>query len=70
MSEEIGSVRFTSYYGDTVYVAADRVLLIEDGGCGSRGVATRIIFDTGMKITVNEDHESVRRRIDGARSCG
>lgn len=70
MTDEVGAVRFTSYYGHPVYVMADRVLLIEDGGFGSRGISTVIHFDTGLKISVGEDHRKVARRIDGARSHG
>lgn len=70
MSDEVGSVRFTSYSGRTVYVAAERVLMIEQGSCGSRGVAAHIVFDTGARLTVNEEADSVRRRIDAARHYG
>ena len=70
MSDEVGSIRFTSYYGHTVYVAAERVLMIEEGSCGSRGAVSDIVFDTGARLTVNEDVESVRRRIDAAKHYG
>lgn len=70
MSDEVGSVRFKTYWGHTVYVAAERVLMIEEGSCGSRGVASHIVFDTGTRLTVNEDVESVRRRIDAAKHYG
>lgn len=59
-------IRFVHYYGHDVYVVPQRVLYIEDGGCGSRGLSARIHLDTGEKISVSGRVEDVQRAISEA----
>lgn len=45
-------IRLTDYYGNDCWVAPARVLSVHDGGCGSRGVSTTIVFDNGKTVSV------------------
>ena len=64
-----GMIRFTHYYGHDIYVVPARVLYVEDGGCGSRGLSVRIHLDTGEKISVSGRVDYVQERIAKALAC-
>lgn len=61
-------IRFTDYYGHDVYIVPARVLFVEQGSCGSRGIATHVHLDTGKKITLCDQAERVQRVIAEALS--
>ena len=59
-------LRFTNYYGHSVWIVPARVLYVEDGGCGSRGVAANVRLDTGETLSLNARAEDVQRQIGEA----
>lgn len=71
MSDHVGSVRFRAYLkGEEVYVSADRVQTVDPGDLLCHGPSAKIWFTDHMSLTVRGDAESVRKRIDAARSYG
>lgn len=59
-------LRFTHYYGHSIWVEPTRVLYVEDGGCGSRGVVANVRLDNGETVTLNARAEDVQREISEA----
>jgi hypothetical protein len=60
-------IKFTDYYGGDVWVSPDRVLVVRDGGCGSRGVSATIVLDNDKTISVSGYAADVAKKIDEAR---
>lgn len=56
-------IRFTHYYGHDIYIVPARVLYVEDGGCGSRGLSVKIRLDTGETISVSGRVDDVQSQI-------
>lgn len=56
-------IKFTSYYGQDVYIVPERVLFVKDGGCGSRGVVTEVHLDTGKIVSLNAYAADVSTQI-------
>lgn len=62
-------LKFLHYYGHDVWIVPARVLYVEDGGCGSRGVAATVHLDNGDTISLNARAEDVQRQIVDALSA-
>lgn len=56
-------IRFTAYYGHDIYIVPERVLYVEDGGCGSRGLACKVRLDNGETVTLNDRADRVQAVI-------
>jgi hypothetical protein len=56
-------IPFKAYYGHSIYIVPSRVLYVEQGSCGSRGISCNVRLDTGETICLNDDAERVQRVI-------
>jgi hypothetical protein len=56
-------IRFTSYYGHTIYIVPQRVLYVQEGGCGSRGSSVNVRLDTGETVTLSDTVDRVQAAI-------
>jgi hypothetical protein len=61
-------IRFTSYYGNDVWLVPARVLYVADGGCGSRGISTNVVLDDGRSLSLLGRAEDIQRQISEALS--
>lgn len=56
-------IRFSHYYGHDVWVMPARVLWVEDGGCGSRGLSAIVHLDNGDTLSLLGRAEDLQRQI-------
>jgi len=56
-------IRFSHYYGHDVWVMPARVLWVEDGGCGSRGLCAIVSLDNGATLNLLGRAEDIQRQI-------
>lgn len=52
-------IKFTSYYGQDVYIVPERVLFVKDGGCGSRGSVAEVHLDNGKIVSLHDTAQRV-----------
>lgn len=62
-------LRFTTYYGHDTYIDPARILMVEDGGCGSRGLSVKVHFDNGKTVSLSGRVEDVQRQIAEAKTA-
>lgn len=62
-------IKFTSYFGSTIWIDPSLVTAVVDGGFGSRGVHTVVHFTTGTSQSLNEEAEYVARAIGDAKAA-
>lgn len=61
-------LQFTHYYGHAVYIVPQRVLYVEDGGCGSRGSVANVRLDNGETVSLHDNADRVQLAIAAALS--
>lgn len=62
-------LRFRTYYDHETWIDPARVLMVEDGGCGSRGLSATVHFDNGKTVSLLGRAEDVQRRIAEAKAA-
>lgn len=60
-------IKLTHYYGHDVWIEPARVLMVSDGGCGSRGTSATVLLDTGETVSVSGWAADIVRKIDEAK---